>query len=125
MTVRDDPFTDQLAKEFLRNLKALDRLIGTGGFACMGRITLADCALVPGFFWVEAVMPRAGVDSPIPAFANVAAYWAAIQKNEHAAKVLSELRRGLEERIEMIRSGEMEQYRAVAAAAWKVADAQI
>jgi glutathione S-transferase len=125
MTVCDDPFTDQLAKEFLRNLKALDRLIGTGGFACMGRITLADCALVPGFFWVEAVMPRAGVDSPIPAFANVAAYWAAIQKNEHAAKVLSELRRGLEERIEMIRSGEMEQYRAVAAAAWKVADAQI
>jgi glutathione S-transferase len=122
--IRDDPFSDQLVKEFLRNLKALDRLIGTGGFACMGRITLADCALVPGFFWVEAVMPRAGVDSPIPAYANVAAYWAAIQKNEHAAKVLSELRRGLEERMEMIRSGEIERYRAVRDAAQQTADAQ-
>jgi glutathione S-transferase len=123
--VRDDPFSDQLAKEFLRNLKALDRLIATDGFACMGRITLADCALVPGFFWVETVMPRAGVDSPIPAYANVAAYWAAIQKNEYAARVLSELRRGLEERLEMVRSGEMERFRAEAAAAWKTADAQI
>jgi len=122
--IRDDPFNDQLANEFLRNLKALDRLIGTGGFACMGRITLADCALVPGFFWVETVMPRAGVDSPLPAYAKVAAYWAAIQKNEHAAKVLFELRRGLEERMEMIRSGEIERIRAASAAAWKAADAQ-
>jgi hypothetical protein len=49
-------------------------------------------------------MPAAGVDAPIPAIANVAAYWAMIQKNEHAAKVLIELRRGLGERPEMIRS---------------------
>jgi hypothetical protein len=69
-------------------------------------------------------MPAAGVDTPIPAIANVAAYWAAIQKNEHAAKVLSELHRGLEERRAMIRSGEIERFRAAAAAAWKVADAQ-
>ncbi|MGD0142849.1 MAG: hypothetical protein ABSC92_06805, partial [Rhizomicrobium sp.] len=61
---------------------------------------------------------------PIPAIANVAAYWAAIQKNEHAAKVLIVLRRGLEERREMIRSGEIERLRAAEAAAWKAADAQ-
>jgi glutathione S-transferase len=122
--IRNDPFSDQLANEFLRNLKALDRLIGTGRFACMGRITLADCALVPGLFFVETVMPAAGVASPIPDFANVAAYWAAIQKNEHAAKVLSELRRGVEERREMIRSGEIERYRAARDAAQKAADAR-
>ena len=122
--IRDEPFSDQLSKEFLRNLKALDRMLGTDGFACMGRITLADCALVPGLSWVEVVMPRVGVDSPIPAYANVAAYWAAIQKNEHAAKVLSELRRGLDERLERIGSGEIERFRAEAAAAWAVVDAQ-
>jgi glutathione S-transferase len=37
----------------VRNLKALDELIGKEGFACGGRITLADCALVPGLFFVE------------------------------------------------------------------------
>jgi glutathione S-transferase len=121
---RDDAVTDQLAVEVVRNLKALDKFVGTDGFACCGRITLADCALVPGFFYVETVLPATGVDSPIPAIANVAAYWTAIQKNEHAARVLIELRRGVEERREMIRSGALQRFRAEAAAAWKAADAQ-
>lgn len=121
---RDDAVSDQLAGEVVRNLKALDKFIGTDGFACSGRVTLADCALVPGLFFVETVLPAAAVDSPIPAFANVATYWAAIQKNEHAARVLIELRRGLEERREMIRSGALERFRAAAAAAQKAADAQ-
>jgi glutathione S-transferase len=121
---RNDAVSEQLAVEVVRNLKALDKFIGKDGFACCGRITLADCALVPGLFLVENVMPAAGVDAPIPAIAGVAAYWAAIQKNKHAAKVLIELHRGLEERREMIRSGEIERFRAAAAAAWKAADAQ-
>jgi glutathione S-transferase len=121
---RDDPVSDQLVVEIVRNLKALDKLIGTDGFACCGRITLADCALVPGLFFVETVLPAAGVETPIPAFTNVAAYWAAIQKNEHAARVLIELHRGLEERRESIRSGAIEQLRATLAAAWKAEDAQ-
>jgi glutathione S-transferase len=121
---RDDGVSDQLAGEVVRNLKALDKFIGTDGLACCGRITLADCALVPGFFLVEAVLPTVGVGSPIPAFANVAAYWAAIQKNEHAARVLIELHRGLEERRERIRSGAIEQFRAGVAAAWKAVDTQ-
>jgi glutathione S-transferase len=121
---RDNDFTEQLAGEVVRNLKSLDKLIGKDGFACCGRITLADCALVPGLFFVENVMPAAGVETPIPAIANVAAYWAAIRKNEHAAKVLIELHRGLEERRERIRSGEFEQFVAARTAAQKEADAQ-
>jgi glutathione S-transferase len=121
---RDDAVTQQLADEVVRNLKALDTFIGKDGFASSGRITLADCALVPGFFFVESIMPPAGMDSPIPAIANVAAYWAAIQKNEHAARVLIELHRGLEERRERIRSGAMEQFIAARSAAQAAADAQ-
>src|ERR1700728_2876613 len=121
---RNDRVSEQLAGEVVRNLKALDRLIGQDGFACCGRITLADCALVPGLFFVDNVMPPAGVDTPIPAFANVAAYWAAIRKNEHAARVLIELQRGLEERREMIRSGELDKFIAARDAAQKAADAQ-
>jgi glutathione S-transferase len=122
--VRDDAIGEQLAGEVVRNLKALDKLIGKDGFAGCGRITLADCALVPGLFFVENVLPVAGVDSPIPALANVAVYWAAIQTNEHAAKVLTELRRGIEERRKRVGSGEFEQARAAASAAQKEADAR-
>jgi glutathione S-transferase len=121
---RNDAVSEQLVVEVVRNLKALDKFIGKNGFACGGRITLADCALVPGLFRVENILPVVGVDTPIPAIANVAAYWAAIQKNEHAAKVLIELYRGLEERREMIRSGAMDRLRAAEAAAWAAADAR-
>jgi len=121
---RDNPVTDQLANEVVRSLRALDALIGTDGFACYGRITLADCALVPGLFRLENILPAVGVATPIPAFANVAAYWAAIQKNEYAARVLAELQRGLEERREMIRSGEIDRFKAASAAAWAAAEAQ-
>ena len=121
---RNNAVTEQLAVEIVRNLKAFDRFIDADGFACCGRITLADCALVPGLFFVETVMPVVGIDSPIPAISGVAAYWAAIQENEHAARVLMELRRGLEERREKIRSGEIERFKAARDAAQKVADAQ-
>jgi glutathione S-transferase len=124
IAARDDAVSEQLVGEIVRNLKALDKFIGKDGFACCGRITLADCALVPGLCRVETILPAVGVDTPIPAIANVAAYWAAIQKNEHAAKVLIELHRGLEERREMIRSGAIERFRAAAAAVRKEADAQ-
>lgn len=121
---RNDAVSEQLAGEVLRNLKALDRFIGADGFACCGRITLADCALVPGLFFVETVMPVVGIDSPLSATSSVAAYWSAIQKNEHAARVLIELHRGLEERREKIRSGEIERFKAARDAAQKALDAQ-
>src|SRR5205807_2199785 len=53
---RNNAVSEQLAVEVVRNLKALDKLIGKDGFACGGRITLADCALVPGLFFIENVM---------------------------------------------------------------------
>jgi len=120
----NDAVGEQLAGEVIRNLKALDKFIAGDGFACCGRITLADCALVPGLFFVENVMPAVGIGSPISALANVAAYWTAVQKNEHAARVLIELHRGLEERREKIRSGEIERFRAARDAAQREVDAQ-
>ncbi len=102
---RNQGIVDLLAGQVVRNIKALDKMIGTDGFACCGRLTMADCALVPGLFLVENVLPNADVGNPIPNNAKVAAYWAAIQKNEHAAKTLAELHRGLQERLELIRTG--------------------
>ena len=114
---RNDGMIAFLAAQVVRNLKALDRMIGQDGFACCGRLTLADCALVPGLFLVENVLPGAGHENPIAANANVATYWTAIQKNEHAARTLAELHRGLEERRELIRSGAFAKMIAAARAA--------
>jgi glutathione S-transferase len=102
---RNEGVVDLLAGQVVRNVKALDRIIGKDGFACCGRITMADCALVPGLFLIDSMLSTLGIRNPIPANPNVAAYWSLIQKNEHAAKTLVELHRGLEERKEMIRNG--------------------
>ncbi|WP_156378323.1 MULTISPECIES: glutathione S-transferase family protein [unclassified Phenylobacterium] len=119
---RDQGVVDLLGGQVVRNIKALDKMIGTDGYACAGRITLADCALVPALFMVENVLPGTGVENPIPKAENVAAWWAAIQQNEHAAKTLAELHRGLEERRELIRSGAFEKMMAAAKAAMETAE---
>ena len=119
---RNQGIVDLLGGQVVRNIKALDRVIGKDGYAAAGRLTLADCALVPALFLVENVLPTTGVENPIPKAANVAAWWAAIQKNEHAARTLAELHRGLEERREMIRSGAFEKMMAAAAAAHAAAE---
>lgn len=115
-SARNEGIVELLGGQVVRNVKALDRLIGEDGFACCGRITMADCALVPALFLIENVLPSTGVEDPIPSHPKVAAYWAAIQRNEHAAKVLVELHRGLEERREMIRNGTFERMMKAAAA---------
>ena len=120
---RDQGIVDLLGGQVVRNVKALDKMIGTDGYAACGRLTLADCALVPALFLIENVLPGTGVENPVPKAANVAAWWAAIQTNEHAAKVLAELHRGLEERRELIRSGAFAKMMAAAKAAMDAAEA--
>ncbi|CAN5900499.1 glutathione S-transferase family protein [soil metagenome] len=91
-----------LSGQVIRGIKALEHYIGQDGFAVSGRLTMADCTLVPALFLVQNVLPTVDVEDPIPASPKVAAYWAAIQKNEHAAATLVELYRGLAERRELI-----------------------
>jgi glutathione S-transferase len=121
---RNEGIVELLGGQVVRNIKALDQMIGRDGFACSGRVTMADCALVPALFMIENVLLTVGVEDPIPKRANVAAYWSAIQKNEHAARVLVELHRGLEERREMIRNGTFAKLMAAAAKAQAEADAR-
>jgi glutathione S-transferase len=111
-----------LGGQLASSTKALDRMIGRDGFACLGRLTLADCALVPALFYLGNVLPGKGLADPIAANANVAAYWAAIQRQEHAARILAELHRGREERLELIRSGALEKMRAASQAAREAAE---
>jgi glutathione S-transferase len=110
--------SDQLAG----SIRALDRMIGRDGFACLGRLTLADCALVPALAYVQHMLLNRGLDDPIAANANVAAYQAAIQTQAPAARVLAEFHRGREERREQISTGELEKIRAANQAAKEAAE---
>ncbi|KRB41954.1 MAG: glutathione S-transferase family protein [Pseudomonadota bacterium] len=101
-STRDAAVVALLSGQVIRGVKALEHYIGVDGFAVSGRLTMADCTLVPALFLIENVLPTVGVENPIPNSPKVAAYWAAIQQNEHAAKVLVELHRGLVERRELI-----------------------
>ena len=122
VTTGNEGIVALLGGQLASNTKALDRMIGRDGFACLGRVTLADCALAPALLFLENVLPGTGLADPIAANANVAAYWAAIQRQEHAARILVELHRGLEERRELIRSGAIEKVRAASRAAREAAE---
>ena len=122
VTTGNEGIVALLGGQLASSIKALDRMIGRDGFACLGRVTLADCALVPALFYLEIVLAIRGLADPIAANANVAAYWAAIRRDEYAARVLAELHRGLEERRELTRSGEIEKRRAAARAAREAAE---
>jgi glutathione S-transferase len=102
---RNQGIVDLLVGQVVRNTKALDKIIGTDGFACCGRLTLADCTLVPAFFLMDYSLPSVDIESPTRWNPNVAAYWSAIQRNEHAAKVLAEMQRGLDERLAAMADG--------------------
>lgn len=119
---RNEGIVELLGGQVVRNVKALERMIGLDGYACCGRLTLADCALVPGLFLVENVLPATGLADPVPDNPNVAAYWASIKKQPAAARILAELHRGLEERRELIRTGAFEKMMAAARAAMEAAE---
>jgi glutathione S-transferase len=121
-STRNEGIVELLGGQVLRNVRALDRMVGRDGFACCGRLTLADCALVPALFLIENVLPGVGLDDPIAANPNVAAYWAAIQRQAPAARTLVELHRGLEERRELIRTGAFDKMMAAARAAMDAAE---
>ena len=78
-STRNDGIRDLLAGQVIRGVKALEHYIGVEGFAVAGRLTIADCTLVPALFLIENVLPTTDVDDPIPGQPKVAAYWAAIK----------------------------------------------
>ncbi len=97
---RVDAVRDLLIGQVVRGMGALEQHIGEGDFAVGDELTRADCSLVPALFLCEHTVPRLDVDNPILATEKVAAYWQKIQDNEHAARVLDEMMRGLQARLD-------------------------
>jgi glutathione S-transferase len=102
----EGPVRDRATAGLLRGFSSLAEMIGDRGYACLGRLTLADCALVPALFQLENILQATGTPNPIPSQPRIAAYWSAIQHHPAAARVLGEMRRGLDARIEAVRRAE-------------------
>jgi glutathione S-transferase len=97
---RVDAIRDLFVRQVRRGIGALERHISTGEFAVGDTLTRADCTLVPALFLCENTVPRLDVENPILATEKLAAYWAKIQSNEFAAKVIDEMARGMQDRLD-------------------------
>ena len=91
---------DLLLGQVKRGIGALEHHIGTGNFAVGKALTRADCTLTPALWMCNSTVPRLGVDNPIRPGTRVADYWQKIQDNDHAKRILQEMDRGLQARMD-------------------------
>lgn len=97
---RNEAIRDLLMGQVTRGMGALEKHLGDGKFAVGDTLTRADCSLVPALFLCEHTVPRLDVENPILATRKVAAYWQRIQENEFAARVLDEMAKGMQARLD-------------------------
>ena len=97
---RVDAIRDLLVGQVNRGMGALERHIGSGDFAVGDSLTRADCTLVPALWLCEETVPRLDMDNPILAAEKVATYWQKIQRDEFAAKILDEMNKGMQARLD-------------------------
>jgi glutathione S-transferase len=91
--------SEQAVAEAIPNLrvalKDLEALIGEGGYAAAKQLTHADGALAASLLFVSTILPRFDVPKPFNDYPKVTAYWAAIGKDPHIAKILGEMQEGM------------------------------
>ena len=97
---RNQAIVDLLIGQVKRGMGALEKHIRGDGFAAADILTRADCTLVPALFMCDRTVPRLDVPNPMEGHAKVEAYWQRIQQNEHAAKIIDEMDRGLKARLD-------------------------
>ncbi|MFT7245363.1 MAG: glutathione S-transferase [Candidatus Azotimanducaceae bacterium] len=97
---RSEAVVELLMGQVKRGIGALENHLGDGDFAVGNTLTRADCTLVPALYMCQGSMPRLGVDNPIIGTTKVAAYWEKIQKNEFAAKIMAEMEKGMQDRLD-------------------------
>ena len=91
---------DLLVGQVRRGVGALEKHIAADGFAAGNTLTRADCTLVPALWMCSGTVPRLGAQDPIASTTRVEDYWKRIQDNEHAARVIGEMNRGLKARMD-------------------------
>ena len=109
---RVDAIRDLFAAQIARGMGALERHLADDNFAAGPVLTRADCSLVPALWMCENTVPRLDVPNPIDSTERVAGYWAKIRQNEHASRILAEMDRGMQARLDGTERKMIEEARA-------------
>jgi glutathione S-transferase len=109
---RIDAIRDLFAAQITRGMGALERHLADDEFAAGPELTRADCSLVPALWLCENTVPRLDVPNPIASTERVASYWAKIRANKHASRVLAEMDRGMQARLDGTERKMIEEARA-------------
>ncbi len=109
---RVDAIKDLLINQVTRGMGALERHINTTGFAASEHLTRADCTLVPALWLCQNTVPMLDTANPIEVTQHVAAYWERIRTNEHAVRVLAEMDKGMQARLDGTELKQIEAARA-------------
>ena len=92
---------DLLTAQVVRGVTALEEYLTADGYAAGGsELTRADCSLVPALYMCDRTLTRLGISNPVLGLVKTEAYWGRIQQNEHAARVIAEMDRGLKARLD-------------------------
>lgn len=97
---RNDAVRDLLVGQVMRGMGALERHINATGYAASTQLSRADCTLVPALWLCENTVPRLDVPNPMVGTTRVSNYWSFIRDNEYAARVLAEMDRGMQARLD-------------------------
>ena len=85
--------------EAKKGVALLEHYVEGGAYAIGGKLSHADCMVVPTLFFISAILPRVGEANPFAAAPKVGAYWAAVQKDASVARVVKEIAEALAERM--------------------------
>ena len=109
-----DPLADQLdpeqrepetlegrLAELSKRLDQLEVLLVGRPFAVGAELSLADCALVPTFFFLSRMLPLLG-DHPFKTRTKLEAWWGAVQQHLAVRRVLDEMEAGL---VQLMQAG--------------------
>lgn len=96
---RDQGVVDAKLDEVRNGLNVIERHLGDSGYAVGDTLSLADCALVPAFFFLTRLIPGSfGLDL-LEGRSRASGWWERVQANDHAKRVIDEMTKGLQERL--------------------------
>jgi glutathione S-transferase len=102
---RDEAFVAEGMAALDEGLAIAERLLTDGGyqggpFAVGKSLSLADCALVTGFFFTNAVLPMLGRSPALAGFELLSDYWNAASAEPVATRILQEMQVALQEMMQ-------------------------
>src|SRR5262245_13960256 len=91
---KDTKLIAEKLTEITTRLDQLEAAIGAP-YAVGSAFTLADCSLIPTFFFLNVVPPMLGGKGPNDGRPKIAAWWKNVQEHDAVKKVLGEMQQAL------------------------------